>query len=149
MHRYRRAALAAVAATAAAAPTALAQTAGVPGAPIGLEGKPYLVEQDGRAQLYFRTSEPLSRRFDGLIEASVSISGHPSSVAGIGRDGSAACYTGGVKNGSRRPGADPLRLEVGRRYRVAVRIAGEDPILRTLTMRRVRPGDRSGKPLEC
>lgn len=117
--------------------TAAAAPARAPEAAPALVGAPYLVRSaDGTVRLVFRTDVALQQRYDGLIGGGTIIAGHPAPIGTAGD-----CYTSAVR----------FRSHLGRRYRVLIATQQGEPAtfdLR-LTLRRARPGDRSGRPLGC
>jgi len=104
-------------------------------------------------KVVFRTSSALPRRFDGSIQAGVSIEGVNHSI-GTAKRGT-RCYTGlaEIKGGSIatlknnevvRKGA-----KIGRRFTVKVFTRDGQSVTKKLTLRAERKGDDSGRPLGC
>jgi hypothetical protein len=109
------------------------------------------------ATLVFRTDRQLPRRFDGLIRAGAGIAGQRGSVGSVHGKAS-RCYQVNARikpdntiTGTTAAGTvEQTKARAGSRLPVEITTAkGAPTVTRTLTLRRARPGDVSGKPLGC
>jgi hypothetical protein len=112
---------------------------------------------DGKtyAKVVFRTADELPRRFDGMIRAGGALDDTGHSVGSVrGRHGKAAnCYTilARIQDG-RIAGPHGRKASIGSRHTLRVTARGTtDDISDTMsvTLRKQRAGDMSGKPLGC
>jgi hypothetical protein len=147
-------------ATAAVAATALAPAAGAADSPaptLKVTGAYLYLDHNAASKqefvrVVFRTASQLPRRYDGSIQAGVSIDGVNHSIGSV-RKGS-AIYTGAseVKGGSvattdgtgkvTRKGA-----KVGRSFTVRFFTRDGQKVTKKLVLRAERKGDDAGKPL--
>jgi hypothetical protein len=112
---------------------------------------------DGKtyAQVVFKTAGELPRRFDGMIRAGGALDGTGHSISAVrGKHGKATnCYTFLAKiNDGRIAGPQGRKAGVGSRHTVKVTARGTTADISdsvSVTLRRQRPGDLSGKPLAC
>jgi hypothetical protein len=143
------------------APTAAAPAAKVIGAYLYIQKIP---TSDGRHQslqpyatLVFRTNRQLPRRFDGLIRAGARVANQGSSLGSVHGKAS-RCYqvnarikpdntiTGTAASGQ----ITQTKARAGARIRVQIQTAKDaKTVYRTLTLRKAKAGDASGKPLSC
>lgn len=107
------------------------------------------------AHVVFKTAGELPRRYDGMVRASGSLDGTGHSVGGVrGKHGlKAHCYSflAEIKDGRIR-GLNGKRANLGSKHTLVVSARGTDGDLTdhtTVTLRRKRAGDASGKPLGC
>ena len=111
------------------------------------------VDASGQSSLrvVFRTTRPLSRRFDGLIRASASIDGVGHSL-GTAKRGT-TCYTTASKIAGHsiavRRGDSVVRkgAKLGRTFTVRIFTRDGQSVTRKLTLRAERKGDDGGRPL--
>jgi hypothetical protein len=119
----------------------------------------YLENFAGAKQPYvtviYRTTGALERRFDGLVRAGGSLDGLSASTGGVpGKKGSAVnhCYTISVKTKDGRIyGGHKINVGSRHTFEVSARDADGSEISDSIrvTIKKRRPGDRSGKPLGC
>lgn len=156
-------------AAAAAVPTASALAAGSDHAPSIPATKSSIKVEGGYA--YYDSFRPLNkreiivvvkthgqlpRRFDGLIRAGGTLSGHGGGSVGSVGGKSSKCYTFSVplKDGRfyTSDGGKGAKGSPGR-YKVEMSAKDKDgntvSSTKTITLRDRKPGDRSGKPLGC
>jgi hypothetical protein len=158
MHRK----LISLGATAATAAAALAPSAGAQAtasnAPV-LKGAYLYIDhfkpiKSTDLRVVLKTVDPLPRRYDGSIQAGISIDGVSHSV-GSAKRGS-QCYTAAsqIKDG-RVPAHDASgklikkRVKVGSTFTVTLELRDGGSVTKTLTVRQERKGDDTGKPLGC
>ncbi|HEY3189786.1 MAG TPA: hypothetical protein VGJ70_20010 [Solirubrobacteraceae bacterium] len=104
-------------------------------------------------RVVFRTATPLPRRYDGSIQAGVSIDGVTHSLGSVKRG--ASCYTGAteIKGGSVATisGGKVVRAgaKIGRTFTVKISTRDGQSVTRKLKLRAERRGDDTGKPLGC
>jgi hypothetical protein len=104
------------------------------------------------AAVVFKTSKKLPRRYDGMLRASGSLDGTGHSIASV-KGKNSRCYTflAEIKDGKIR-GLNGKRANVGSKHTLVVSARGTDGDLTdhaTVTLRKKRAGDASGKPLGC
>ncbi|WP_027006745.1 hypothetical protein [Conexibacter woesei] len=103
-----------------------------------------------------KTHGQLPRRFDGLIRAGATLSGHGGGSIGSVGGKASKCYTFSIalKDGRFYPTGDAPAAK-GSPGRYTVKMSAKDKDGNTvssskpITLRDRRPGDRSGKPLGC
>lgn len=148
-------------ATAAVAGAALAPAAGAsdtPAQPLKVTGAYLYVDhlaasKQDFVRVVFRTSKPLPRRYDGSIQAGVSIDGVSHSI-GSAKKG-APIYTGAseIKGGSiattKGTGGTVTRkgAKIGRTFTVKFFTRDGQSVTKKLVLRAERKGDDTGKPL--
>jgi len=104
-------------------------------------------------RVVFRTAKPLPRRYDGSIQAGVSIDGVTHSIGAAKRGTS--CYTGAteIKGGSVATLKDGKVVrrgaKLGGTFTVKITARDGQSVTRKLKLRAERPGDDTGKPLGC
>jgi hypothetical protein len=138
--------VAAVAATAALAPAAGAQT--TPTQPLKIEGaylaKTHIGKQDF-VQLVFKTAAPLTRRYDGSIQAGASIEGVNHSIGSAKKGTNWYTALSEIKGGSiattKPDGGTVIRkgAKVGRSYAVKMFTRDGQSVTRTLKLRAKLP----------
>lgn len=110
---------------------------------------------DGKtyASVVFRTADPLPRRHDGMIRASGSLDGTAHSLGSVrGKDGKTRnlySFLVQIRNG-KIAGTKGKSAKLGTRHTVVVFARGTNGDISdtaTVTLRKKRTGDRSGKPL--
>ena len=130
--------LASLGAAAAVAATALAPAAGAadnPGPALKVTGAYLYLDHDAASKqdlvrVVFRTASPLPRRYDGSIQAGVSIDGVSHSIATF--DGSEVIRKG---------------AKIGRSFTVNFHTRDGQEVTKKLVLRAERKGDDTGKPL--
>lgn len=160
--------LAATAALAIAPIAGAQQSAPVAAAPFAKVTGAYLYIQkiqtsDGRhaslqpyATLVFKTDRQLPRRFDGLIRASAGVASQRSSIGSVNGRAS-RCYQINARikpdntiTGTTKAGVIQTKAVAGSRLPVEFTTGKGAPTThRTLTLRKAKAGDASGKPLGC
>jgi hypothetical protein len=140
--------------------SAAASTAKVTGAYLYIQKIP---TSDGRhlsvqpyATLVFKTNRQLPRRFDGMLRAGARLANQGGSIGSVHGKAS-RCYRGEARikpdntiTGSTATGITQTKARVGSRIRVQIETAKDAKIVyRTLTLRKAKAGDASGKPLGC
>jgi hypothetical protein len=107
-----------------------------------LEGVPGHAGTDPHAfeRVVVRLAEPIARRGDGAIRATISIDGVNVSVAGV-RHGT-TCYTGAV--------VLKKKAKLGKAVQVGVALRdGDGKATEKGKLRAERPGDDHGRPAAC
>jgi hypothetical protein len=158
MNRTLASMTAAAVAAGALAPAAATADYG-PAPTLQLKGA-YLVTEHFKAghqefiRAVFRTAKPLPRRYDGLIRASGAIDGVGHSL-GTAKRGS-TCYTflvpvkgGSIAVSDGHNGIERKGAKAGRKFTLTVESRDGKTVTKTLTLRKEKPGDASGKPLGC
>jgi hypothetical protein len=155
--------LVALLATVAAVPTASALAATTPATPSSIKVEGGYAYYDSFKPLNKRlivvvvkTRGQLPRRYDGLIRAGGSLSGHGGGSVGSVGGKQSKCYTFTVplKDG-RFYTSDGGKGAKGSPGRYVVKLSAKDQAgktvssSKTITLRDRKPGDRSGKPLAC
>jgi hypothetical protein len=107
------------------------------------------------ATVVFKTKGELPRRYDGMIRAAGFLDGTGHSIGSVrGAHGkSAHCYTFmvAIKDG-KIAGPDGKSAKLGTKHTVKVTVRGDNGDLSdtaSVTLRKARTGDASGKPLGC
>jgi hypothetical protein len=137
---------------------AVAQDAGTTTPGVEITGAYAYVDNalgDGKtyASVVFRTADPLPRRHDGMIRASGSLDGTAHSLGSVrGKDGKASnlyTFLVQIRNG-KVAGPKGKSAKLGSKHTVVVFARGTNGDISgtaTVTLRKKRAGDRSGKPL--
>ena len=105
-------------------------------------------------RVVFKTAKPLPRRYDGAIQAGVSIGGVNHSIGSVKRGSN--CFTGAteIKNGkvaTLRGAGDIVRVspKTGRKFTVKFFTRDGQSVTKTLQLYRENPGYDRGQPLGC
>lgn len=104
------------------------------------------------ASVVVRTANVLPRRFDGMLRASGSLDGTAHSLGSVkGRASRCYRFLAEIKDGRIR-GLKGRKAHIGSRHTMIITARGTDGDLtasRTVTLRKKRAGDTSGRPLGC